>query len=56
MTKTKTPPKSMTFDAARYLDDGTAIGEYMTAVLEASDLDVLLLALGARKARSSEQA
>lgn len=35
-----------TFDAARYLDDDEAIAEYMTAVLEANDPDLLLLALG----------
>ena len=34
------------FDAARYLTDDTAIAEYMTAVLEQDDPDLLLLALG----------
>ena len=45
MTKTKAPLKLVAFDAARYLDDNEAIAEYMTAVLEANDLDLLLLAL-----------
>ena len=43
--KTKTPLKLVAFDAARYLDDDEAIAEYMTAVLEADDPDLLLLAL-----------
>jgi probable addiction module antidote protein len=34
------------FDAARYLTDVTAIAEYMTAILETGDPDLLLLALG----------
>lgn len=34
------------FDAARYLDDDQAIAEYMTAVLECDDPDLLLAALG----------
>jgi probable addiction module antidote protein len=46
MTKTKAPLKLVAFDAARYLDDDEAIAEYMTAVLEADDADLLLLALG----------
>ena len=45
MTKAKAPLKLIAFDAARYLDDDEAIAEYMTAVLEANDLDLLLLAL-----------
>ncbi len=45
MTKTKVPLKLVAFDAARYLDDDEAIAEYMTAVLEANDPDLLLLAL-----------
>lgn len=45
MTKTKTAPKLVAFDAARHLDDDEAIAEYMTAVLEASNPDLLLLAL-----------
>jgi probable addiction module antidote protein len=46
VTKTKTPLKLVAFDAARYLDDDAAIVEYMTAVLETNDSDLLLLALG----------
>jgi probable addiction module antidote protein len=46
VTKTKAPLKLVAFDAARYLDDDGAIAEYMTAVLEANDSDLLLLALG----------
>ncbi len=46
MTKAKTAPKLIPFDAARYLTDDEAIAEYMNAVLEANDPDLLLLALG----------
>jgi len=45
MTKAKAPLKLIAFDAARYLDDDQAIAEYMTAVLEENDADLLLLAL-----------
>ena len=45
MTKTKAPVKLIAFDAARYLDDDAAIAEYMTAILESNDPDLLLLAL-----------
>jgi probable addiction module antidote protein len=45
MTKTNAP-KLHPFDAARYLDSDEAIAEYMTAVLEENDPDLLLLALG----------
>ena len=45
MTKAKTPLKLVAFDAARYLDDDEAIAEYMTAVLETNDPDLLLVAL-----------
>jgi probable addiction module antidote protein len=38
--------KLLPFDAARYLTDEAAVAEYMTAVLEADDPDLLLLALG----------
>ena len=34
------------FDAARYLTNDTAITEYITAVVETGDTDLLLLALG----------
>jgi probable addiction module antidote protein len=46
MTRTKTSLKLVAFDAARYLNDDEAIAEYMTAVLEANDPDLLLVALG----------
>lgn len=46
MTKTKAPLNLVTFDAAKYLDDDEAVAEYMTAVLETHDPDLLLLALG----------
>lgn len=46
MTKAKSPRKLVAFDAARYLDSEEAVAEYMTAVLEADDPDLLLLALG----------
>ena len=46
MSKAKTPLKLHAFDAARYLDSEEAIAEYMAAVLEADDPDLLLLALG----------
>ena len=45
MTKTKIAPKLVVFDAARYLNDDEAIAEYMTAILETNDSDLLLLAL-----------
>lgn len=45
MTKTKTPLKLVAFDAARYLNDDEAIAEYMTAILETNDPELLLLAL-----------
>ena len=44
-TKTKARPKLIVFDAARYLNDDEAIAEYMTAMLEIDDADLLLLAL-----------
>lgn len=43
---TKTKPMLVAFDAAKYLDSDEAIAEYMTAILEAEDPDLLLLALG----------
>jgi len=45
MTKARMPLKLVAFDAARYLDDDEAIAEYVTAVLETNDPDLLLLAL-----------
>ncbi|MCZ2290713.1 MAG: putative addiction module antidote protein [Burkholderiales bacterium] len=46
MSKAKTPLKLVPFDVAKYLEHDEAIAEYMTAVLEANDPDLLLLALG----------
>jgi probable addiction module antidote protein len=46
VTKPKAPRKLVAFDAARYLDDDEAIAEYMTAILETEDPDLLLAALG----------
>ena len=45
MSKTKAPAKLIAFDAARYLNDDAAIAEYMTAILEVNDPELLLLAL-----------
>lgn len=45
ISKTKAKAKLFPFDAARYLTDDAAIAEYMTAVLETGDTDLLLLAL-----------
>lgn len=42
---TKIKAKLLPFDAARYLTDDEAIAEYMTAVFETEDTDLLLLAL-----------
>lgn len=46
MTAKKKSRRLVPFDAARYLNDDTAVAEYMTAVLETGDSDLLLLALG----------
>jgi len=46
MTKAKSAIKLVPFDAARYLTDDAAVAEYMTAILETDDADLLLLALG----------
>ncbi len=40
------PLNLVAFDAVRYLVDDEAIAEYMTAMLEADDPDLLLVALG----------
>ena len=45
MSKAKSAAKLIPFDAARYLTDDAAVAEYVTAVLEADDPDLLLLAL-----------
>lgn len=44
-TKAKAPLKLVTFDSARCFDDDEAIAEYMTALLETNDPDLLLLVL-----------
>jgi probable addiction module antidote protein len=46
VSKAKTTTKLVPFDAARYLGSDEAIAEYMSVVLVANDLDLLLLALG----------
>lgn len=46
MKKTNSRSKRVPFDAVRYLTDDAAIAEYMTAVLETGDSNLLLLALG----------
>jgi len=45
MSKTKSSTKLPPFDAARYLADDAAVAEYLTAVLDTDDPDLLLLAL-----------
>jgi probable addiction module antidote protein len=44
--KTKPSRKLLPFNAARYLTDDGAVAEYMNAVLETGDSDLLLMALG----------
>ena len=46
MSKAKAQAKLLPFDAARYLTDDAAVAEYMTAVLETENPNLLLLALG----------
>jgi probable addiction module antidote protein len=46
MKKSRPHRKLLPFDAARYLTDEAAVAEYMNAVLESGDSDLLLLALG----------
>lgn len=45
MKQTKKTQRLTAFDAARYLTDDSAIAEYITAILEEDDTDLLLLAL-----------
>jgi probable addiction module antidote protein len=45
MSKRRVKSKLVPFDAARYLTDDAAVAEYMTAVLETGDSELLLLAL-----------
>ena len=46
MSTPKPKTKLLAFDVARYLTNDAAVAEYMTAVLETDDPDLLLLALG----------
>ena len=46
MKKSSSSMKLVAFDAARYLDSDEAVAEYISAMLEANDPDLLLLALG----------
>lgn len=46
MSKPRASSKLLPFDATRYLTDDASVAEYITAVLEADDPDLLLLALG----------
>jgi len=46
MSKSPGSSKLVPFDATRYLTDDASVAEYITAVLEADDPDLLLLALG----------
>ena len=46
MAKSKSKLKLVPFDAAKFLTDEDAIAEYMSAVLEEDDMDLLLLAFG----------
>ena len=57
MSKAKSKTKKLLpFDAARYLNDDEAIAEYVSAVLETEDSDLLLLALSDRaRARGMAQ-
>jgi probable addiction module antidote protein len=45
MTKAKSKAKVTDFDVAQYLDDEVAIANYMTAILEMNDSELLLAAL-----------
>ena len=45
MSRKSVKSKLVPFDPARYLTDDAAVAEYMTAVLESGDPDLLLLAL-----------
>ena len=46
MNKSRASSKLVPFDATRYLTDDASVAEYITAVLEVDDPDLLLLALG----------
>jgi DNA-binding phage protein len=53
MSKSKAQAKLLPFDAARYLTDDAAVAEYMTAVLETGDPDLLLAGDAVTLIRSS---
>jgi probable addiction module antidote protein len=44
--KEKSASKLLPFDAARYLTDDGAVAEYLNAVMETGDMQLLLMALG----------
>jgi len=46
MKQTKRKIKLVPFDAAEYLTDDATIAEYINAILEEDDTDLLLMALG----------
>lgn len=46
MSSPKAPMKLHPFDAARYLGNDDAVAEYMVAILETENPDLLLMALG----------
>lgn len=46
MNQKPKPVRLVPFDASRYLTDDEAIAEYLSAVLETHDLQLLLAALG----------
>ncbi len=46
LKKTKPRRKLLPFDAARYLTDEVAVAEYVSAVLETGDPELLIMALG----------
>jgi DNA-binding phage protein len=52
MSKTKAKTQLLPFDAARYMTDDAAIAEYMTAVLETDNLDLLGTSKNAIRSRS----
>lgn len=55
MTKTRVPPQLVAFDAARYLNDAEAIAEYVTAVLEANEPELLLALSDVARAKGMAQ-
>lgn len=45
MSKTRTVPQTVRFDASHYLDSEAMIAEYLNAALEEGDADLLLAAI-----------